>query len=104
GYVTPVAERLLDENRYDVLWTCGPEVMMRRVAELAGRRDLPVVCSVERQMKCAVGLCDACALGPFHVCVDGPVLRWDQLRDLEEFGRSFRDPAGRRRSYGSGAP
>ncbi|MHB1434777.1 MAG: dihydroorotate dehydrogenase electron transfer subunit [Thermoplasmata archaeon] len=104
GYVTPVAERLLEANPYDVLWTCGPEVMMRRVADLAGRRSVPVVCAVERQMKCALGLCDACALGPFHVCVDGPVLPWERLRDLEEFGRSFRDPSGRRRPYRTGAP
>lgn len=104
GFVTPVAERLLGDQPYDVLWTCGPEVMMRRVADLADRHEVPVICSVERQMKCALGLCDACALGPLHVCVDGPVLPWERLRDLEEFGRSFRDAAGRRRTYGSASP
>ncbi len=104
GFVTPLAERLLEEHPYDAVWTCGPEVMMRRVADLADRHHVPVICSVERQMKCALGLCDACALGPLHVCVDGPVLPWESLRGLEEFGRSFRDPAGRRRAYGSAPP
>jgi len=104
GYVTPVADRLLEGNPYDALWTCGPEVMMRRVADRAERAHVPVICSVERQMKCALGLCDACALGPYHVCVDGPLLPWERLKDLEEFGRSYRDPAGRRKAYGPGRP
>ena len=65
----PVADRLLAEEEFDVVWTCGPEVMMQKVCESAGRRGIPVYCSVERQMKCALGLCDACALGPLHVCV-----------------------------------
>ena len=96
GFVTPLADRILGEENFDVVWTCGPEVMMQKVCESAQRRNVPVYCSVERQMKCALGLCDACALGSLHVCVDGPVFSAARLVGLEEFGRFKRDPSGRR--------
>ncbi|MCI4363575.1 MAG: dihydroorotate dehydrogenase electron transfer subunit [Thermoplasmata archaeon] len=95
GYVTAVADRLLAEAAFDVVWTCGPEVMMRKVLAAGDRASVPVFGSVERQMKCSLGLCDACALGPYHVCIDGPVFPGHVLQGLEEFGRSKRDPSGR---------
>ncbi len=97
GFVTGPAERLLREGSFDAVWTCGPEVMMRKVVSAAGAVGLPVRCSVERHMKCALGMCDACALGPFHVCVDGPVFTDRQLASAEDFGRFHRDASGRRR-------
>ena len=101
GFVTGVADRLLATEEFDAVWTCGPEVMMQKVA-LAGRaRGVPVFCSVERHMKCALGMCDACALGPFHVCVDGPVFPAERLLSLPEFAHSHRDPSGRRVPFGT---
>jgi dihydroorotate dehydrogenase electron transfer subunit len=94
GYVTEVAARLLQNGTYDDVWTCGPEIMMRKVIAAAG--GVPVHCSVERHMKCALGLCDACALGPYHVCVDGPVFPAPALAALPEFGQFQRNAAGRR--------
>jgi len=96
GFVTVVADRLLRAESFDAVWTCGPEVMMRKVVEAAGRHGVPVHCSVERHMKCALGMCDACALGPYHVCVDGPVFPADRLAPLAEFGGFHRDSSGRR--------
>ncbi len=101
GFVTSVAERLLTAERFDAVWTCGPEIMMQKVAVAAGALGVPVFCSVERHMKCALGLCDACALGPYHVCVDGPVFPAERLLPLAEFGRSHRDPSGRRVPFGA---
>lgn len=61
---------------------CGPEVMMRFTANAllaagvgAGRIHL----SMERNMKCAVAQCGHCQFGPFFVCKDGPVLRYDRI-------------------------
>jgi dihydroorotate dehydrogenase electron transfer subunit len=101
GYVTGLAEWLLATEEFDAVWTCGPEVMMQKVALAAQRPRVPVFCSVERHMKCALGMCDACALGPLHVCVDGPVFPADRLLPLEEFARSHRDPSGRRVAFGA---
>jgi dihydroorotate dehydrogenase electron transfer subunit len=95
GYVTGLVERLLRSDRFDVVWTCGPEVMMQKVAAAADLAGVPVVFSVERHMKCAIGMCDACALGPYHVCVDGPVFPADRITALPEFAHRKRDPSGR---------
>ena len=96
GFVTLVAERLLAREPFDAVWTCGPEVMMKKVVAAAAARPVPVFCSMERHMKCALGMCDACAIGPYHVCVDGPVFPADRVVGLSEFGSFHRDPAGRR--------
>jgi dihydroorotate dehydrogenase electron transfer subunit len=96
GYVTGVAQRLLETEPFDAVWTCGPEVMMRKVIAAAGARPVPVVCAVERHMKCALGMCDACALGPLHVCVDGPVFPAEALSATPDFGVFHRDSSGRR--------
>ena len=96
GFVTHVADRLLGSEPFDAVWTCGPEVMMRKVVDSGSRHGVPVHCSVERHMKCALGMCDACALGPYHVCVDGPVFPAERLTPLGEFGGFHRDSSGRR--------
>lgn len=95
GFVTGVAERLLQKEKFDAVWTCGPEVMMQKVAAVADLVGVPVVFSVERHMKCALGMCDACALGPYHVCVDGPVFPAEKIAPLPEFAHRKRDPSGR---------
>jgi dihydroorotate dehydrogenase electron transfer subunit len=96
GFVTDLSQRLLAERPFDAVWTCGPEVMMRKVISAAEKHRVPVFCSMERQMKCALGMCDACALGPYHVCTDGPVFPAERLTSLPEFGRTKRDSSGRR--------
>jgi dihydroorotate dehydrogenase electron transfer subunit len=102
GYVTQVVTGLLQNQEFDAVWTCGPEVMMRKVVEAATPRGIPVHCSVERWMKCALGLCDACALGPWHVCVDGPVFPAEALTSTGDFGQFQRNSAGQR--VRAGAP
>jgi dihydroorotate dehydrogenase electron transfer subunit len=96
GFVTLVADRLLAEEPFAAVWTCGPEAMMRKVLDSAARRGVPAYGSVERHMKCALGMCDACAMGPLHVCVDGPVFSAEQIARAPEFGNFHRDSSGRR--------
>jgi NAD(P)H-flavin reductase len=84
--VVPALLRLasFDPSRA-VAFVCGPEVMMRfTVRELArlGVSDDRIHLSMERNMKCAVGLCGHCQFGPSFICKDGPVLRHDRLRSL----------------------
>lgn len=96
GFVTSVVDHLLEGGPFDAVWTCGPEVMMQKVVASAEAHHRPAYGSTERHMKCALGMCDACAFGPFHVCTDGPVFSADQLRRVPDFGRFHRDPTGRR--------
>ena len=64
---------------------CGPEVMMRfAIAVLGdvGLEDKAVYLSMERNMKCAVGLCGHCQFGPSFVCRDGPVHAYRDIRPM----------------------
>jgi dihydroorotate dehydrogenase electron transfer subunit len=86
GYVTDLADRWLqhldDGERSGVeIFACGPTPMLRAVAELAARYEVPCQVSLEEFMACAVGGCAGCVVkietpdGPQmkRVCVDGPV-------------------------------
>ena len=85
GFVTtPLADVPVDPGR-TVVFTCGPDVMMRFVAGGAVERGLPagrVFVSLERNMNCATGLCGHCQFGPSFVCKDGPVFPFARVRDL----------------------
>ena len=64
---------------------CGPEIMMRFVIrELRGggfaREDIHL--SLERNMRCGSGFCGHCQWGPWFICKDGPVFRYDRIRPL----------------------
>lgn len=84
-----VVTRLVEGGGYDPLHTvalmCGPEVMMRytsRALEARGVARERMYLSLERNMKCAVGLCGHCQFGPHFVCKDGPVFRLDAIESL----------------------
>lgn len=79
GVVTRPLEALTLDASRTTLMTCGPEVMMRFVARAAAARGLPasaIWVSLERNMKCAIGLCGHCQWGPTFLCKDGAVIPW----------------------------
>ncbi|MCA9692454.1 MAG: 4Fe-4S dicluster domain-containing protein, partial [Myxococcales bacterium] len=87
GVVTKLIRRK-SMPRDAVYLLCGPEVMMRFALAQLEHLEVPaaqVYLSMERNMKCAVGLCGRCQYGPHFVCKDGPVFRYDQIADI--FGR-----------------
>jgi dihydroorotate dehydrogenase electron transfer subunit len=104
GFVTDLAGAVLDEGGTDRVYTCGPEVMMRKVAEACWSLEVPFQASLERYMKCGVGLCDACAAGRLLVCRDGPVLDGEDLRGVPDFGAFRRGPSGRKAPFLTGSP
>jgi dihydroorotate dehydrogenase electron transfer subunit len=86
GYVTELAERWLlslstDELSKTEVFSCGPTPMLKAVARLAAKYDLPCQVSLEEFMACAVGGCAGCTVkiaspegdAMKRVCVDGPV-------------------------------
>ncbi|WP_372724041.1 FAD/NAD(P)-binding protein [Immundisolibacter sp.] len=84
-----VVTRLIHRAGFDPATTtallCGPEIMMRFAVLALQQRGVPdkaIHLSLERNMKCAVGYCGHCQLGPHFVCRDGPVLAWPRLSDL----------------------
>jgi len=97
GLVTKPLESLLERERFDMIYTCGPEQMMRKVFGLAEKYGVALEASLERLMRCAIGLCGSCVIGRYRVCKDGPVFTAEQLREVNsEFGISKRDFDGRK--------
>lgn len=95
--VTEPVEELLAKERFDMVYTCGPEPMMVKMLSLAEQYNLGLQASLERLMRCAMGICGSCVIGGFRVCVDGPVFTKAQLRTVkDEFGRFRLDFDGRK--------
>lgn len=99
GFVSTLADGLMDDLGPDMVYTCGPELMMAKVAASCWKRRIPFQASLERFMKCGIGICDACAAGPFLVCRDGPVFDGERLRSMPDFGRFRRGPSGIRQPF-----
>jgi len=94
GYVTDVLEKLLEENTYDAIYTCGPELMMYKVVKLANEKGIFVQASLERMMKCGVGICGSCCVNEDLVCRDGTVFDGQHLAKNSEFGHIQRAKSG----------
>jgi dihydroorotate dehydrogenase electron transfer subunit len=96
GLATDAAYAILSREKINGIYTCGPEKMMVKLFTLAEEKGIPMQASLERYMKCAVGICGACCIGKYLVCRDGPVFASHQLRELlGEFGFRKRDNTGR---------
>ena len=86
-----VVTRLIPAARFDpdeaVAFVVGPELMMRFTAQALLARGLAperIWVSLERTMRCGIGLCGHCQLGPTLICRDGPVYRWNEIAPLLE--------------------
>lgn len=85
GLVTELVRRAPFDPAQARALVCGPEVMMRFTARaLADRGVQParIRLSLERNMKCGIGLCGHCQLGPLLLCRDGPVVTAERVAPL----------------------
>jgi dihydroorotate dehydrogenase electron transfer subunit len=95
GYPTDILrDYLSSHNDIDIIYTCGPEMMMKKVYDLATENSVPMEASIERYMKCGIGICSSCCINDKLVCVDGTIFNLKQIQKLTEFGDSFRNKSG----------
>jgi len=83
GVITEPLKSAPLQSDQTVAFVCGPEIMMRFCIQvLLGRGLAPadIYLSMERNMKCAVGLCGHCQWGPNFVCKDGPVFCYADIQ------------------------
>ncbi len=99
GHVTDILEGLVYETRFDGIYTCGPEAMMYKTVQAAHSRGIFVQASLERMMKCGVGICGSCCVGEDLVCRDGTVFDGKHLSNNKEFGHFRRSKAGILENY-----
>jgi dihydroorotate dehydrogenase electron transfer subunit len=97
GYASELAVQLIEKNLYDSVITCGPEPMMKNLLTICNTRHIPFQASLERYMKCALGICGQCIIGDGQrVCIDGPIFTGDQLITFNDFGAYKRDASGKK--------
>ena len=97
GFVTDVLSNILKKDEVNMIYTCGPEKMMQKVIEISDEHNISCELSLERYMKCGIGICGSCCMDPSgaRVCEDGPVFSKESVRNLTEFGRYKRDASGK---------
>ena len=82
GVVTELFEQVAMDPARAVVLMCGPEIMMRLGVPILMERAMQasaIYVSLERHMECGIGLCGHCQLGPYFLCKDGPVMRYDRV-------------------------
>lgn len=79
--------RNLNIDGYDKIYVCGPEIMLRTVYDFLYRTRPDAELSLERSMKCGIGVCDSCSIDGRQLCTEGPVFRAEEINPDGEFGR-----------------
>ena len=98
GFTTDILEEVLKnkKNKIKIVYTCGPEMMMKKVFEMCNRRKVECEASLERYMACGFGICGKCMINDKIACIDGPIFNSSQLGKMAEFGNFARLKSGRK--------
>ena len=87
GVVTVLLEQIDLDVEHTVAVVCGPPVMMKfatiRLRE-KGFREKDIYLSLEKNMSCGLGKCGHCMMGHYYVCKDGPVFRFDEVKEIPD--------------------
>ncbi len=95
GFATDVLDKVFKSVKIDQIYTCGPEMMMSKILQIAHHHKIGAQFSLERYMHCGVGICGLCTIDGYWVCNDGPIFSSNQLRKVKDFGKRCRKPDGR---------
>ena len=85
GLIPKVLEELAPSPENTVAVLCGPPIMIRftlQALEKLGFAPENIVTTLEKRMKCGIGICGRCNIGSRYVCVDGPVFTLKELQGL----------------------
>jgi dihydroorotate dehydrogenase electron transfer subunit len=102
GFPVEILEKILhsrDKENVDMVYTCGPELMMKKIYDICIKKGVPLQASIERYMKCGIGICSSCGINDKLVCLDGTIFNTEQLQNLSEFGSFYRDKSGKLEKY-----
>ena len=97
GLASEAAGERMEDAQFDMVYACGPEMMMFEVYKLSRMHSIPIEICLERYMRCGMGICGSCGIGKYRVCRDGPVFSTSELVEIEdEFGKYRLSPSGRK--------
>ena len=87
GFVPQITEKIAPSGKESVALVCGPPIMIKftlPILEKLGFSPQDIYLSLENKMRCGLGLCRHCNVGPALVCKDGPVFTLAQLKRLPQ--------------------
>jgi sulfhydrogenase subunit gamma (sulfur reductase) len=87
GFVPAILRDVSPIRENSVVITCGPPIMIKFVLltlREMGFNPSQIITTLEMKMKCGVGKCGRCNIGPFYVCKDGPVFTLEQIEGFVE--------------------
>jgi len=86
---------LIVTGEFTNVLTCGPEIMMKKIFDIS--ENVKFQASLERYMKCGIGLCGQCCVGEgLRVCKEGPIFNYNDLKKIKDFGIYKRDASGKK--------
>jgi len=102
GFATDQLEELCQENKYDCIFTCGPEIMLKKILDFAVEKNIDCQISMERFMACGIGICGQCCVDDegLRVCKEGPVFDKESALKIKELGKYKLDAWGKKVSLG----
>lgn len=98
GYVTEKLKEIMRDKKIDLVCSCGPELMQYEVIKICQQEKTPCQISLERYIKCGIGLCGHCVVDPIGIrmCQEGPVISDKLALKISEFGKYHRDASGKK--------
>ena len=98
GYASDLSKKIIEKSNFDLILTCGPEIMMKKLFDIS--KNIPFEASLERFMKCGIGICGQCCVGNgLRVCKEGPIFDKKTLTHIDDFGKFKRDSSGRKINF-----
>ena len=85
GYVPSITEEKITSAEDAIAIVCGPPIVIKLMQPVLDKLNFPhdkIILSLEKRMKCGIGLCGRCNLGDKFVCKDGPVFSMAELSEL----------------------
>ncbi|MBN2467143.1 MAG: FAD/NAD(P)-binding protein [Deltaproteobacteria bacterium] len=85
GFVPTVLSEVAPSSENTVAITCGPPIMIKFVLQGLAQlkfKDEQIITTLEKRMKCGIGICGRCNIGSMYVCKDGPVFSLAQLKQI----------------------
>ncbi len=100
GLATDALKKEIKKWDFDDCLICGPELMMKKAAEILKNKRIPSQLSLERYMKCGIGICGQCTIDPsgLRVCKEGPIFRYEEIEN-SELGKYCRDSRGLKENF-----
>jgi dihydroorotate dehydrogenase electron transfer subunit len=95
GFTTDILKEILNNN-IKIVYTCGPEIMMKKVFDICNKYKVECEASLERYMACGYGVCGKCMINDKITCIDGPIFNSKQLSNMSEFGKFARLKSGKK--------